>query len=344
MSLLDAVIAAKLSGGSGGGGGSGTDSNAVHYTAETKTDAEKSQARANIGATDALTSIPDDVKAALLNCFSHVAWDDEHGQDYYDELSAALYLGPLEGISAVFEQGANVIYDTDSLDVLRQYLTVTADYTVAGEVEVTGYTLSGTLEVGTSTITVSYGGKTDTFSVTVSTHLLYSMENTSFNAQSFNTNVALLETDHDWSVAVDVTLTTSPTSGNASVYRLMQVAKSDMSAFLLSFGKPNANSEGFVLSYMGNYDTGGITSVAGTGRHRFVATHTKSSGNVDLKYRKDTSSAVSVSQNGTFVSSSKTLCIGYGSTNYALPTGTINKAYVYDNVMSSSEIDAFLGL
>lgn len=51
MSLLDAVIAAKLSGGSGGGGGGGTDSNAVHYTAETKTDAEKSAARANIGAT-----------------------------------------------------------------------------------------------------------------------------------------------------------------------------------------------------------------------------------------------------------------------------------------------------
>lgn len=29
-------------------------------------------------------------KAALLNCFSHVAWDDRYGQDYYDELEQAL--------------------------------------------------------------------------------------------------------------------------------------------------------------------------------------------------------------------------------------------------------------
>ena len=30
-------------------------------------------------------------KAALLNCFAHVAWVDEHGQDYYDALHDALY-------------------------------------------------------------------------------------------------------------------------------------------------------------------------------------------------------------------------------------------------------------
>lgn len=46
---IAALLAMK--GGSGGGGGSGTDSNAVHYTADSaKTDAEKAQARLNIGA------------------------------------------------------------------------------------------------------------------------------------------------------------------------------------------------------------------------------------------------------------------------------------------------------
>jgi len=30
-------------------------------------------------------------KAALLNCFAHVAWIDGHGQDYYDALESALY-------------------------------------------------------------------------------------------------------------------------------------------------------------------------------------------------------------------------------------------------------------
>ena len=47
MNNKEAVI---LAGKGGGGGGSGTDSNAVHYTAETKSDSEKAAARANIGA------------------------------------------------------------------------------------------------------------------------------------------------------------------------------------------------------------------------------------------------------------------------------------------------------
>jgi hypothetical protein len=32
-----------------------------------------------------------EAKAALLACFQHVAWIDEHGQDYYDALENALY-------------------------------------------------------------------------------------------------------------------------------------------------------------------------------------------------------------------------------------------------------------
>lgn len=62
---------------------------------------------------------------------------------------------------------AGVITDADSLDTLRQYLTVTATLYDSSTVIVTEYTLSGTLAEGTSTITVSYGGKTDTFDVTV---------------------------------------------------------------------------------------------------------------------------------------------------------------------------------
>lgn len=108
-----------------------------------------------------------DAKAALLDCFAHVAWTDEHGQDYYDELEAALYpSADLVSISAVYTQSGTV-YDTDSLDSLRADLVVTATYADNTERTVTDYTLSGTLTVGTSTITVSYGGKTATFTVTV---------------------------------------------------------------------------------------------------------------------------------------------------------------------------------
>ena len=74
----------------------------------------------------------------------------------------------LSSISATFNQGSNKIYNTDSLDTLKNYLTVTATYSNNSTKIVTDYALSGTLSVGVSTITVTYSNKTATFNVTVS--------------------------------------------------------------------------------------------------------------------------------------------------------------------------------
>lgn len=115
----------------------------------------------NLGG-DGLTN---EVKQALLQIGQKVAYIDAEGQQYYNDLLAALY--PVDSISAVFTQGQNIIFDSDSLDVLRQYLIVTATYEDSTTAVVTDYTLSGTLTVGTSTITVTYVDKTDTFSVSV---------------------------------------------------------------------------------------------------------------------------------------------------------------------------------
>lgn len=112
--------------------------------------------------------LTDDIKQALLQIASKVAYIDEDGQDYYDALEAALYPdATLEYISAVYTQSGTV-YDTDSLDSLKSDLVVTAHYSDYSTATITSYTLSGTLEEGTSTITVSYGGKTTTFNLTVS--------------------------------------------------------------------------------------------------------------------------------------------------------------------------------
>lgn len=117
----------------------------------------------------------DEFKQALLACFAHVAWTDEHGQDYYDALEAALYPGPapvtLVSITADYEQD-RPIYDTDSLDLVKLDLIVTANYSDGNSVVLDDddYELSGTLTVGTSTITVSYGGKSTTISVTVTAY------------------------------------------------------------------------------------------------------------------------------------------------------------------------------
>ena len=74
----------------------------------------------------------------------------------------------LSYISAVYTQSGTV-YDTDSLDSLKSDLVVTAHYSdnTTSTVASADYTLSGTLTVGTSTVTVTYEGKSTTFNVTV---------------------------------------------------------------------------------------------------------------------------------------------------------------------------------
>ena len=74
----------------------------------------------------------------------------------------------LTSISAVYTQGGTVVYPSTSLNDLKSNLVVTANYSDSTTATVTDYTLSGTLLVGTSTITVSYEGKNTIFEVTVS--------------------------------------------------------------------------------------------------------------------------------------------------------------------------------
>lgn len=108
-----------------------------------------------------------EIKTALLACFEHVAWKDEDGQDYYDALESALNPpANLSSITCVYTQSGTV-YNTDSLDSLKPDLVVTAHWSDSTANTITTYTLSGTLAVGTSTIVVTYGGKTATFTVVV---------------------------------------------------------------------------------------------------------------------------------------------------------------------------------
>lgn len=80
----------------------------------------------------------------------------------------------VSSISAVYTQSGTV-YDTDSIDSLKDDLVVTATYTDSSTATVPAadYTLSGSLAEGTSIITVSYGGKTTTFTVLVTAYWDY---------------------------------------------------------------------------------------------------------------------------------------------------------------------------
>ena len=106
-----------------------------------------------------------DAKLALLACFQKVAWIDDQGQTYYDTLHDALFPTAVS-ISATFTPGSHVFYETDTLDALRPYLIVRATMPDSSVEIVTNYVLTGSMAVGTNTITVRYQGLTDTFEVT----------------------------------------------------------------------------------------------------------------------------------------------------------------------------------
>lgn len=120
------------------------------------------------------SSFSSDIKAALLAAFRGLVWrEDVDSSALYSALDTA-FNPPvnLASITAVYTQsGAVDIYD--SLESLRSDLVVTAHYTDNTSAVVTSYTLSGTLTIGTSTITVIYGGKTTTFNVTVTSEWDY---------------------------------------------------------------------------------------------------------------------------------------------------------------------------
>lgn len=107
-------------------------------------------------------------KEAILQLAQKVAYTDEHGQDYYNDLVDALYTAPLS-ITAVYSQGQNYVWTDDNLDTLKRDLVVTANYS-GGFTQILpaeSYTLTGNLTAGESVITVTYRSLSTVFSVNV---------------------------------------------------------------------------------------------------------------------------------------------------------------------------------
>ena len=144
-------------------------------------------------------AISDDLKQALLQIAQKVAYVDDDGATYYQDLYDALYPPKtLISIDAVFTQGSTVVYDTATLDSLKTMLVVTGTYDDQSTETIpsTSYTLSGTLTPGTSTITVAYDGKTTTFSVLV-THQpsAYTVTNNLTGCSNSNNAASVTEGD-----------------------------------------------------------------------------------------------------------------------------------------------------
>ena len=153
------------------------------------------------GNVDGLTS---EVKTALMAVVENIGlWANGDGQPLIDNLRTALYSAPIASITAVYTQ-TKTVYASDSLEVLRDDLIVTATYTDGTSSVLADYALSGTLCVGTSTVTVSKDGKTTTFTVTVTA------------ARVPATGITLDKTTLSLASSAPVTLTATVTPDNAT--------------------------------------------------------------------------------------------------------------------------------
>ena len=184
-------------------------------------------------------------------------------------------ISTLSSISAVYTQGGTV-YDTDSLDSLKTDLVVTAHYSDATTATISSddYTLSGTLTVGTSTITVTYGGKTDTFTVTVSSSVnyLYNWDFTQSLFDSVGSKEAILSHSSG---------STDPTRTSSGI----EFDGANQYCYLGDFG------EGYFVGKTIEVDVASFAGAVGTNSQHYrlvMLPSTSNTGSGPLIYKKDT--------------------------------------------------------
>lgn len=107
-------------------------------------------------------------KSAILDAFRHVAWSGTDGQEYIDAMEAAFDTTPsIKSLTAVSD-GTTIPVNATMAEV-KETLTVTAVTSDDASIIVpdSAYNLTGTLTIGSCTLTISYGGLTATVTVTV---------------------------------------------------------------------------------------------------------------------------------------------------------------------------------
>lgn len=112
--------------------------------------------------------VPSTAKRLIITLFKKCAFISDNAGDDIDELESIFSSSKtVLSITATMPQSYTV-YEGESIEDLRNYLSVIANYDDGTSSNVFTYTLSGTLTTGTSTITVSYRNVSTTVTVNVS--------------------------------------------------------------------------------------------------------------------------------------------------------------------------------
>ena len=314
-----------------------------------------------------IDGLSDDAKTALLACFEHVAWVDDSGQDCYNALANALrHSEDVTRITATFNQGSTEFYPDSPLNALKPYLTVTAYYSDGTNQTVVNYVLNGTLTVGTSIITVSYGGKTTTFEVVVTqtTGLLYYLPSiTELNGvnEYVDTGLQLMKTEQNFTIVADFN-EDNDVLGLDETVTLFHCMLEDSVNYVYPgtschFVGSNNGSIVKLVQFSYNYNTSASSSYKSV-FHSF--SNNVSLGNIRIACSIDTDTnimTVCMRVNGElvinqsvsgikFASVDETLLIGAYRTSDDIKgrffKGTINEFKVYDHAFSNNECVAYV--
>ena len=288
-------------------------------------------------------STPSSVKRTLYTLLRNVAFANDNG---YETELAKIYAWAenlvLMSISATFTQGTASIYETDSLDKLKQYLVVTATFddsstTVLNDSD---YSLSGTLTVGTCTISVNYQGKTDTFTVVVSASpYLYILPSTFTSTGSNSIDTGFMpEKQKVYTILCECTESTA-SSKAVFIYGNRKTASS---SGYIGFTTQSGSVWGMGLSY-------GNRKSIGSNLFRSVAIMTISDSgfaSVSLNYKIGSNSiatsSTSYNTDITTTANVKNFCLGDVVGNSTGFNGTISYFAIYDGEMASTDRNYFL--
>lgn len=291
-------------------------------------------------------------KAALLNCFAHVAWIDEHGQVYYDALEAAL--NDIQSISAVYTQSGTV-YATDSLDSLKENLVVTATKPDSTQYVVpdSKYTLSGTLTIGISTITVTYTNITTSFNVTVTDpRLVYKLNSgTDVTNNAIDTGVPVFGQDDSFTILINVDMSAISSDKKDGVI----LNHRTLSSGTIRLGFDNTDN---VLHFIANvmysdfyvdyYTPGKVSALT---PHNLIWAVRMSNKNVRKVFYVDGVKKLDRSENVSSRMSDKIFTGNYfiggvnsTTSNLKLFPGIVNLFEMYNVALDISEINSILGI
>lgn len=173
--------------------------------------------------------------------------------------------------------------------------------------------------------------------------LLYRLLDEQVSGSFIQTGLPILSADFSFTLLLDITLDSNPSTGAGRLWKTVAVYNSRLNDKGLYIGKKAASSQSQSCWWNAVEHTL-VGTVTGAGRHRYVVRHTANSDELLIDCKFNDENPVSFSFSDTFTPTDiNNLMFGSGTNgDYSLPPGMINRAEVYNYILSNDTINAFL--